>query len=146
MQTSLSDALDRSAGIFQRYPSIRLAYLYGSQVTGQATPLSDVDIAIVLDKPLPARERLRLELRLETDLADYCGGEFDVHVINEAPLAVKGRVVQTGKILYARDDAARIAFETATRRAYFDFLPVLEKLRRAYFAAQGEELQRRGLL
>jgi predicted nucleotidyltransferase len=35
-----------------------LAYLFGSQATGRAGPLSDVDFAVLLDQRLPRRANL----------------------------------------------------------------------------------------
>lgn len=33
-----------------RLPRVRLIYLFGSQADGSATPSSDIDIAVLLDK------------------------------------------------------------------------------------------------
>ena len=125
---------------------VALAYLHGSQASGHATPLSDVDVAIVTEQELPPRDRLRLELTLETALVAVLGRDVDVRVINRAPLAVRGKVVQTGVLLYARDDAVRVNFETSVRDAYFDFLPVLRYHRAAYFSSQRALLTERGIL
>ena len=131
--------------IFPRHP-VALAYLYGSQATGSATPLSDVDIAVVTDTLLPPRERLRLELGLETELATRLKRQVDVRIINTAPLAVKGKIVGNGALLFAREEAFRLDFETAVRDRYFDFLPVERYHRRAYFDAQRAALQKQDSL
>jgi predicted nucleotidyltransferase len=110
-----------------------LAYLHGSQAAGRATPLSDLDVAIVTAEPLPPRERLRLELTLEYELAERCPGDFDVRSLNQAPLEAQGRVIQAGCPLYARDEPTRIDFETTVRDRYFDFLPVIRQHREAFF-------------
>ena len=39
----------------EKYPEIKCAYLYGSYARGEATGKSDIDILIVLDKPLGMR-------------------------------------------------------------------------------------------
>jgi uncharacterized protein len=146
MAVGLTDQLRGAAeSIFGTAP-VALAYLHGSQASGQATPLSDVDVAIVTEGVISARDRLRLELSLETALAAFLGRDVDVRVINQAPLPVRGRVVQTGVLLYARDDAVRVDFETAVRSAYFDFLPVVQYHRAAYFASQRAILTERGIL
>ena len=97
------------------------------------------------EEELPPRDRLRLELTLETALAAVLGRDVDVRIINKAPLAVRGKAVQTGILLYSRDDTTRVDFETAVRSAYFDFLPVLEYHRAAYFASQRADLTQRGI-
>lgn len=115
--------------------SISLAYLYGSAAVGNLSPFSDVDIALVADQELPPKERLKLMLGVEVELADRCGiRNADVRIINDAPLVFRGRVVCNGILLYAPDEAARIEFETKTRDAYFDYLPVHRRLQEAFFA------------
>lgn len=127
--------------ILEPYP-ISLAYLYGSAAVGNLSPFSDVDIALVADQELLPQERLKLMLGVEVELADRCGiRNADVRIINDAPLVFRGRVVCNGILLYARDEAARIEFETKTRDAYFDYLPVHRRLQEAFFA----QVRERGL-
>lgn len=114
---------------------VSLAYLHGSQAAGTATPLSDVDVAILTNLALSRRDRLRLELTLEHELGIRCPGDFDVRSLNSAPLEVQGRVVQTGRLLYASDEPTRVDFEATVRDRYFDFLPVVRQRREAYFRA-----------
>lgn len=109
-------------------PEVAALYLYGSQVTGKALPLSDIDLAVVLaadgpaDDPLLAeRVAVRVAQELETSI------EIDTHIVEALPLAVLGRVVTAGVLLFERDARRRVEFETSTRRLYFDFLPFLER-------------------
>lgn len=69
-------------------------------------------------------------------------GDFDVRIINEAPLSVKGTVLETGKLLYCADEVFCVRFESRTRNLYFDFLPVLRFHTRAYLARQRSILKR----
>ena len=130
------------AKVLAPYP-VTLAYLFGSAATGQMTPFSDVDIALVLDEnraSIPGR--LKLELALEAEIAERCGlSQADVRIINDAPLVLRGQVVTDGILLFARNDESRIDFETHTRAAYFDFLPTAESARNAFFA----DVRERGL-
>jgi predicted nucleotidyltransferase len=49
-----------------------LAYLFGSAATGRMTPLSDVDIALVIDgNALPPSKRLQFELMLEDKIKEF---------------------------------------------------------------------------
>ena len=142
LSVSVESLVAQLAEVLAPYP-VALAYLFGSAATGQMTPFSDVDIALVVDetRPLPV-SRLRFELEVEDELAARCGlSNADVRVINAAPLLVRGEVVTYGKLLFARDDETRIEFETRTRMEYFDFLPVA----RFYQAAFFENLRKRGL-
>lgn len=119
-----------------------LAYLYGSSATGQTTPFSDVDLALVVDRDLSPLERLKLLLRIQADLADDCDiRNADVRIINDAPLVFRGRVVCEGILVFASDESKRVAFETTTRMRYFDYLPVHRELQDAFF----DNLRERGL-
>ena len=120
---------------------VQLAYLYGSSVTGQTTPFSDVDIALVVGTMLQPFARLRLILRVQLALADCCGIEADVRVIDDAPLVFRGRVVSDGVLVFARAENVRVAFETATRMRYFDYLPIHQELQESFF----QDVRERGL-
>ncbi len=129
------------AKILAPHPVV-LAYLFGSATTGLTTPFSDVDIALVLEKGATLPSRLHFELAVEDELAARCGlSRADVRVINNAPLELRGEVVTQGRLLYARDEETQIEFETRTRVEYFDFQPVAEFFRQAFFA----DLRERGL-
>jgi len=124
------------------YP-VDAAYVYGSVARGTVTPFSDVDIALVLSKPLPPYDRLMLEFAIQAAIEDVSGlRPVDVRAINEAPLLVRGKVVQQGILLYQRDKARRVAFEVQTRKRYFDFAPVARRLRVAFL----DKVRREGLL
>ncbi|MBI4770247.1 MAG: nucleotidyltransferase domain-containing protein [Chloroflexi bacterium] len=121
------------ASVLAGHP-VALAYLYGSVAAGQTHPFSDVDIAVVVetDAVRPAGQ-LRFELALEEEIGRRCGlAGADVRVINDAPVVLRGLVVTEGILLFARDEATRIEFETRARLEYFDFLPVVEWMREEF--------------
>jgi hypothetical protein len=120
---------------------VQLAYLYGSSVTGQTTPFSDVDVALVAGTMLQPYARLRLILRVQLALAECCGIDADVRVIDDAPLVFRGRVVSDGVLVFARAENVRVAFETATRIRYFDYLPIHQELQESFF----QDVRKRGL-
>jgi predicted nucleotidyltransferase len=129
--------------VLARYPVVTLAYLFGSAATQSMTPLSDVDIALVVaDEEIVRHGRLQLELALANEISERCElNEVDVRVVNTAPLIFRGQVVTEGILLFARDEGARVEFETRTRSEYFDFLPTARQLREAFF----DDIQQRGL-
>ena len=122
---------------------VQLAYLHGSAARGEMTPFSNVDIALVCDADTSPHERLRLMLDVSAALSRQAGiAEADVRVINDAPLVFRGRVACEGILLYARDEAQRIEFETRTRDEYFDYLPFHRRLQDAFL----KNVRERGLL
>ena len=69
----------------KEYPEIKCAYLYGSYARGEATGKSDIDILVVLDKPMGLRyfgigERLKEILHKEVDIQSY------EQLVNNAPM------------------------------------------------------------
>ena len=62
--------------VLNRHPDIKLCIAFGSMAGGNASPDSDLDIAIAAEKPLPPNKLLELseelspETHCETDLVD----------------------------------------------------------------------------
>jgi predicted nucleotidyltransferase len=128
--------------ILAQYP-VDAAYVYGSVARGTATPLSDVDIALLLADPVSSYDLLKLELAIQGDVETTCGlSSMDVRAINDAPLMVQGRIVQQGRLVYERDHRHRVNFEVLTRKRYFDFAPIAHRLRDAFL----ERVREDGLL
>ena len=60
----------------KEYPEIKCAYLYGSYARGEATGKSDIDILVVIDKPMGMKyfsigEDLKEMLHKEVDIQSY---------------------------------------------------------------------------
>lgn len=131
-------------GILRDTPVI-LAYLYGSIAAGQALPGSDVDVALVLCRDvseLSPQQRMALEFAIEGALEQHGILRPDVRVIDNLPLTFRGEVAIRGVRLYARNEAARVEFETRTWKEYLDFEPVTRMMRRAFF----DHVRQHGLL
>jgi len=131
-----------------RHRPVLLAYAYGSVAAGCPTPLSDVDIALVLAPAcgLDAYQRFMLELEIAAEIERHCGIQnADVRSINDAPLRVQGQVLTKGRLLYSKDTDFRVTYEVRTRKRYFDFQPVLAMMRKAYFARLEADLREKML-
>jgi predicted nucleotidyltransferase len=123
-----------AAAVFDDGP-VQFAYLYGSVARGEAHASSDVDIAVMFERSVPAEERLRRELELGLAFDARLGGErADVRDLAALPLVLRGRVVTEGALLFSRDEEGRVAFEVATRNEYFDFLPAYRAYQEASLA------------
>lgn len=127
---------------------VMLAYVYGSVAEGCPLPTSDVDIALVWmpDCGQSPYERFQVELDIALQIEEQSGIQnVDVRSINDAPLRVQGQVLTEGQLLYSRDEDRRVEYEVHTRTRYFDFQPVLEMMRRAYFEHLEADLKEKGL-
>ena len=129
--------------ILAAHPEIVLAYLHGSAANESMTPLSDIDIALVIDETrLAKKDRLDFELTIAGEISLRVNFyEIDARIINTAPIMFKGEVVTNGLLIFSHDEDARVEFETRTRSEYFDFKPTAEFLREAFF----EDVRQRGL-
>ena len=104
--------------------NILFAYLHGS--FQEELPFRDLDIAVYL-KEAPQKEQLDFELKLEDKIEQIIKYPIDLKVLNHAPVSFGYMVIKKGKKLLVRNDSGRAAFETATLKKYFDFLPYRER-------------------
>lgn len=122
--------------------NVVLAYLYGSQVRGNASPLSDVDIAVLFRRDLDASERFRSLLDLMSDLATIFQRD-DVNVLDldeSAPL-LNNNVRLYGRVIFCSDEKAHADFMLHALQQYVDTEPMRreqnyylrEKIKRGLF-------------
>lgn len=107
------------------------AYLFGSQATGAAGPLSDVDVAVWLDGTATRSERFTRQLDLIGALGSVLRtDEVQVVILDDATPLLAHRVLRDGVLLLDRDPHARVRLETAAMLAYLDTIPLRQELSR----------------
>ena len=106
---------------------VRCAYAFGSLVRAEGGPLSDLDLAVLFDDDVSASRRLDLAAALAEEAERRAGRRVDILILNEAPPALRYRVVCDGRLLYARDERSRVAFEARALDEFLDFQPVLAR-------------------
>jgi len=103
---------------------VKVAYLFGSYAQGREGPLSDVDIAVLLDERLSKSERFDLMLKLITKISAILGireaDRLDVVVMNDSPLVLNYNIIKDGKIILCKDELTRARFEFETMRRRLD--------------------------
>jgi predicted nucleotidyltransferase len=110
------------------HPNVVLAYLFGSQVQGNVGPLSDVDIALVVDRtdePDTVRSDLRTCIASAIDRK-----RVDVVFLDRAPVELAFAIIADGELMYERDTFLRVEYEAKIMSLYCDYLPVLRAQRR----------------
>lgn len=105
------------------------AYVFGSFARGEAGPRSDIDVAVLFEKPPESRLGAG-PLDLEGDLERALGRPVQLVVLNRAPADLVHRVLRDGRVTIDRDRARRIRFEVAKRNEYFDLEPIRRLYRR----------------
>ncbi len=114
---------DNLPTILAGFPEISLVYLFGSRVTGQVGPMSDTDVAILVEPPA---DEFEIQARFHHALAELLQTErIDVVVLNRAPIELAYAVIATGELLYMKDNATRVEYEAKVLGLYGDYLPVL---------------------
>lgn len=131
MQTKEAELNARIMEVLRRHGSIRLAILFGSLARQRATPGSDLDLAVLMQAPLSAGDKMALI----AELAQAVGRPVDLIDLNATGEPLLGQILKHGVRLYGsdRDDGELIKrhlFEEA------DFLPyrrrILTERRRAW--------------
>ncbi len=112
----------------RKRPEIIAVYLFGSRATGKAGPLSDFDLAVLVD---PAgyddkQYRYGYQAFLLTELMRILGtAELDVVILNEAPPLLKFQVINRGEVIYYRSRSEMLDFHVRAFNEYQDFKPML---------------------
>jgi predicted nucleotidyltransferase len=106
-------------------PGVVSALLFGSQATGKAGGLSDIDVGVWLQPALTSIERDALGRRLTGAMADALGtDELHVIILNDATPLLKHRAMRDGLRLVNRDPKTRIRLETKSLLDYLDTAPL----------------------
>lgn len=119
--------------VLGRFEQVEFAYLFGSFV--QETEFKDIDVAICASS-LPASPLARFKLAMKIGRALerqlHPRFEVDVRLMNEAPPWFQAEVLRTGKLLFARTEAWRVAYEAALLSRHLDYQPLRDRLTALY--------------
>jgi hypothetical protein len=119
---------DELAGVFERYPPVALAYVFGSVARRQARPDSDLDVGVVFsERGGSARRHLTLLGELAARLEGVGGYErVDLVVLESQGPIFCHRVISEGVLVYERDPERRVDFESDTFIRAMDFRPTYD--------------------
>jgi uncharacterized protein YutE (UPF0331/DUF86 family) len=120
--TRLKELPDRVTGV----TGLTALWLFGSFASGEATPVSDVDLAYLPDETLAGDALEQFETTLYGTIASTLhSDEFTFVNLRKAPPTLAWRVVTQGRRIFARDEeACAVTVEAALQRfpdlqAYF---------------------------
>lgn len=119
---------DAASRILPPY-GVLAAYVYGSRVSGNPRPDSDLDVGYYLvEHRKGARLELADEMRLASALADVLGLEVDLRNLGDAPLELRGRVLEDGVRIYSGNDVDRVGLERELLGRYHDYNEVFQNM------------------
>jgi len=110
----------------KNHKNINLAYLFGSYAKGGITPLSDVDVAVLLDDKIDPKAYFDIQLELSDQLLSYLGKEVEVVILNRADPKLSYQVIKYGKIVFEKDRNVKADFERKALDKYFDLEPMFD--------------------
>ena len=118
---------------FAAHRDVEFAYIFGSYGIEKETPMSDVDIAVSLKQIVPQDRYFDLRLEFMSDIVQILKtNEVDVIILNNADLILAYHTVSSRKLLFERDPAIRIVYETRILDRYFDSEPI-RRIQQEYF-------------
>ena len=134
--TQTSDLLEQArTRILAAIPDAVAVYAFGSAVTDSRGPDSDLDLAVLGRRPLPAKALYDLARLLEVDL----GLDVDLVDLMTAPTVLRYEVITRGRRLHCAEKDVAVEFEGRSLAEYGrfleDFAPLFDKIResgRAY--------------
>lgn len=112
---------------FKGYREVDVLYLYGSRAGGRISPLSDVDLAVLVSKSLNKKEWYELLLALMGVAASTLKtDEVDLQILNNIPLQAQYSILKNKKMLFCRSESRRTEYEEEVVVRYLDFRPILD--------------------
>lgn len=93
---------------------------------GEAGKDSDVDIGIYIDEKKNIKPFYEIELAEEIERETNLKG-VEIVILNGKSLRFLNQVLRYGKLIFSRDEKARILFETTVTKKYIDFKPYFEE-------------------
>jgi predicted nucleotidyltransferase len=109
--------------VLEADPGVAFAYLFGSVVKGRARASSDIDVAVHFGTAPVDAERMEAAQRaldLETRLEARLGRPVQVVDLCRAPPELVQNALGHGRLLFSRDDAARVRFYVSAGKDLYD--------------------------
>jgi predicted nucleotidyltransferase len=102
--------------VWEAWPDVVAVWAFGSAQGGEIQLGSDVDVAVLGERPFTLDKRLQILEQLQTQLQF---DDIDLIVLNEANVILRFEAV-SGRLLFCRDRQQMAAFVSLTAREYED--------------------------
>lgn len=117
--------IENIKNIFEKHPSVKLAYFFGSKATWTSGPLSDYDFAVYLDEK-DTEKMFEIKFKLNDEICrELKTDKVDIVILNltESP-EFKYDVIKNGKLIFEREPF-KVVVEPRILNEYFDFRDLL---------------------
>ncbi|MGB0680008.1 MAG: type VII toxin-antitoxin system MntA family adenylyltransferase antitoxin [Polyangiales bacterium] len=112
------------ASLWQRETAILAVWVFGSAQQGDLGPTSDVDLALLLRRPWPWEQKADLRAAVQERLQVE---DIDLVFLDNDSDPLLAFEALSGRLLFVRDAAARIAYASLKAREYEDAVAFLAK-------------------
>ena len=107
--------------ILSKFDEIEFAYVFGSFLEGKS--FEDIDVALFVCRDMKPYKRLKFSMnvarKIEREIKPR--REIDVKVLNYVPINFQYEVIKTGMLVFSRNEAKRIRYESHTISQYLDY-------------------------
>jgi len=97
-----------------------VAYLFGSLVKKEISPLSDIDLAVYLDERIPRNRQNEVHMMLLNELIAILGDDLDLILMNSADLLMNFNIIKEGEIIYQRSETEKVMIESEIMDRFMD--------------------------
>ena len=115
---------------------VDVAYIFGSFL--DSDEFNDIDVALLLSEEpgLDPYKSLKFSLKVAGELERQIKPrfEFDVRVLNIAPVEFQFEVIRKGCVIFTRDKSRRVDYEFEVISAYFDLKYMYDLLNKEFLA------------
>jgi len=122
LPSDILEKLDSLPGRINKDKDIIALFVFGSAADGRLKPLSDIDLAVLLDAEMNKSQLFNKELDLRSTIAQVLKTEeFDLVNLNLAPARFAHNVLTDGKLLFCKKNLVLADFIENNTRKYLDF-------------------------
>jgi len=133
LPSDILEKLDSLPGKISNDNDIVAFFVFGSAATGKLQPLSDVDLAVLLDAEMNKSQLFDKELELRSKISQILGSEeFDLVNMNLAPARFVHNILSEGKLLFCKNKLVLADFIEKNTREYLDFKYYREEFDRTF--------------
>ncbi len=126
---NLSKNLEELSERLGQERNLSACFIFGSYAIGHVSPLSDVDIAILIDEgqaPIDLSRAYNYYYHLICQ--ELKTNEVDLIILNEAPSSFTYNILKEGKLILLKDEDSLRIFIEKTVRNYLDTASIRQEL------------------
>jgi len=128
------EVMDEIGKIVSEVDYVSAAYVFGSYVHND--DFNDIDVALLISREPDPYKRFKFEMMVARELERQIKPrfEFDVKILNHAPIEFQYEVIKKGKAVFLRDRTENVEYESEAISNYLDFQTTAEYLNKKFLA------------